>query len=301
MNTKNHKSSDKILNVAPKVDFTKVKETLQRLKTHRHLPIRSLEGNIKDDYRFIGDNLSLLYETKLYKKLHDEISNCFKDIHDYTPGTIGAYLNGCNAETNLDMRIGCTPICAGSVPPVQSQYSHFNSFSSTKSDSDNICNHMVMQAEWNGKRFVFTDMNDVTPRDSVLMYTTFPKISEFPGFSPNEKAQLKNYGIRNVNLIYYSREGTQYTELLNGGVRIDDLPSREASASSLTDTSGCSSNSSSSNSSSSSTSSGGSPHPPIPPEPPVDNGDSGSWWVWILLALIIIIIFIFLYRRRYCC
>jgi hypothetical protein len=300
------KHNDKVLEVSPKVDFKKVDETLIRLKNHRHKSIRSLEGPVKDDYRFIVDNLALLYETKYYKKFHDKITDCFKDVHDYKPETVGAYLNGCNVDTNLDMQIGCTPICAGSVPPIQSQYSH-SSFGSTRSDSDTTCKNAVLLATWeNNKRFVFTDMNDVTPRKSVLMYTSFSKISEFPGFSPNEKEHLKNYGIREVNLMYFDNNGTHFTELLNGPVKIENIKEREASASSIPPNSSTSSSSStapcdSNSSAGSNPNNGGGGGENGNGDNGSQNSSAGAFWLALIIIVIIILILIFLYRRNYCC
>ena len=301
MNSKNNKF-DKILNVTPKVDFKKFKETLGRLKKHKNVALRSLDtvdSTVKEDYMFVADNISLLHNTKHAKTIHDHITDIFGDVDEYVPNTIGSYLNGCNQKTNLDMPIGCTPICAGSVLPLSESLSN-SSISSTKSNGNShVCSHTVMHADWDGKRFVFTDMNDVAPRDSILMFTSFAKVSEFPGFSPSEKTHLKNYGIRRINLIYYSRDGTNYKELFGGSVKIDEFPEREASSSSIVPSSNSASSHATGSSSSHHSSQGSHTSNGNNPDNPSDSSSSsGAWWIWLIVIIIILIILWILWRRN---
>ena len=238
MSGKNRKQSDKILQVSPHIELKRIKEILIRLKPHKDVLIEKLSGSVKEDYQTIADNVSILYDTPMYNEFVKTIRNVFSDVHYYSPNTLGAYLNGCSVVSELNDKIGCSPICAGSIPnpseenqsSVKSSWS-WSSNSSMNSISDQFCDKTIMIANYiseKGKnRFTFVDMNENPHREKIYMYTEFKSLDSFPGFSTGEKKKLKEYGIERIHLIYYDSKNNKYNPLTEKYTKIDEFKSRE--------------------------------------------------------------------------
>jgi hypothetical protein len=268
--SKQKKRSD-ILHVSPRLETEKIELIVKKLKAHKDMPIKDLQGELKDHYKTIADYSSLLYGTKSYKQFTDIIKNTFHDVKTYKHNTVGSYLNGCNVQHNMKNSVGCNPLCAGSIPSHHEEKSNGSwSWNPSSSGHNHICHRLVMVAEWKGNHFEFVDMNESTHLHEAYIYTHFKSMEEFPGFDKREKQQLEKYGINKVDLIYHCEHSHNYTSLTGGFLELCDIKDRTGKSGH--NHNGNNSNNGNNNSSSS----------------------SSSGWIWGLVILIIIIIILLL-------
>lgn len=171
-------------------DHQKLIEALEFMKEHQELPISEIKGSLRDKYLYLQNYIKTVDDDFF----EEQIDSTFSEIKEYIPGTIGAYFNGYN-----DI---CNHLCAGSI------------YCLKKHKDKPHADHLFMYTLWNGKRFIFIDLNDSFVRITTTIYTQFKTLEEFPGISENEKAHLVKYGIQNINLISY----TQSIELFKGQI-----------------------------------------------------------------------------------
>lgn len=231
-------NSERILQISPHIDLNKIKKTVTSLKVHKDVVMTDLKGESAEQWKSIAETADLLYGTKYYKDFVKTIQDAFSDVNSYIPNTVGAYLNGCNVKPNKDFDIGCSAICAGSIPSYQKAEKRDSwTFSDSKSalpsmNSAAKCDQLVLLAVWDSKdkRFTFTDLNTGDNAKYTYIYTSISSASAFPGFSADEKKALEDHGVSKVNLMYYDSTGFNYTELLGGFVKLCDVTVRDSSA-----------------------------------------------------------------------
>lgn len=284
---KKSKSSDRILQVSPNIDLTKIKSNVKVLRAHKDVHISDVKGEVLESYKYIADNLSLLYGTKHYRSFIDSIHSTISETDTFKPGTVGAWLYGCSLEHNLDIEPGCTPVCAGSIPNyVESEndrswgFSNNSMNSGSSSKGKQVCDRLVMEAVWNPKEngFNFTDLNDSTHRKNTYIYTAYDAKS-FPGLSQAEKTGLEQYGVHKVMVYTYDNTCKKYTEITKDFTKVSDIPDRTQSHPKPPATS---------SSSSSSSAAGGS-----------DPSSTTSYaWLWILIIIVIVLILIAIIYRN---
>ncbi len=200
-----------------KIDIAELESMATHLRRNAHLPVKHLPSNIKRDFRQLLMYVSLLYDSKQYIILHNIISNHFHDLDQIIPGTIGAYCAGCQVETSFtDPLEGCSAICAGSMPP--------------KKDDWSFCSNTVILATYEEDRFIFTISNrsdSKRGRETAFVFVNYTDISDFPGFSTDEKNQLSALGIKYVYLNGYTKNGRDYVGLEKNAINIINIKHRE--------------------------------------------------------------------------
>lgn len=202
-----------------KIDLSELESLAGNLRRNSHLPVKILPSDVKKDFRQLLTYVSLLYDTKQYIILHNIVTKHFADIREIIPGTIGAYCAGCQVDTSFtDNLHGCSAVCAGSMPP--------------KKDDWNFCENTVILASYDEDRFIFTISKRSETRDgreTAFIFVHYTCIDDFPGFSGDEKNQLRALGIKHVYLNGYTRDGRKYIGLINHIIDIDEIKIRDCS------------------------------------------------------------------------
>lgn len=200
-----------------KMDLSEIDALVRRLRQNCNLPVKGLPHSVGKDFRRLLTYVSLLHGTKQYAILHGIVSNHFRNISDIIPGTIGAYCAGCSVKTSFDNDLeGCSAVCAGSMPP--------------KDDDWNFCKNMVLLATYREGKFYFTISKRSETKDgreTAFVFVNYTDGSDFPGFSDDEKLQLKKLGILNVYLNGYGDDGLKYSGMGNRILAVDEIKSRQ--------------------------------------------------------------------------
>ena len=207
-----------------KIDVGELNTLVSRLRQNSHLYVKSLPRDVGRDFRQLLTYVSLLHDTKQYLILHNIVSSHFRDVKDIVPGTIGAYCAGCSVDTSFQGDIqGCSAVCAGSMPPKDNDWS--------------FCKNIVVLASFRDEHFYFTISKrgeTHESRETAFIFVDFPNRRHFPGFTEDEKSQLKKLGIKNVYLNGYGKDGRKYSGIENRMVSIDEIKTRDYPEDSIT-------------------------------------------------------------------
>ena len=183
------------------------------MSKNKKLPIKKLTGKLKKYFNELITYTNLLYDTSSYDILYDLVLKYFNDEEkDFIPGTIGAYCAGCHVKTNFSNNSGCTPICAGSMPSKNSDFS--------------FCQYTVILAKYKHSHFKFDVLKSGNSKENkkiAYIFVDFCNINAFPGFTESEKHELKDHGIKYIYLYHYKDGGRNYVSLLPNKISLDNV------------------------------------------------------------------------------
>lgn len=236
-----------------------IKSTLTELKANQARFIKALDTNLKAKFDSIVVTIHALYDTPAYEFVHERIQAVFGDIKVATPGTIGAYFTGCMLQTNFSGNPGCSAVCASGVPPPKT------------SSTWPFCDKLTIL--YDGDR-VFHTLNTVNNASEAFIF--MPDTLLFKGFTQAESNQLKALGVTKVKLTKYASNGTQYQDLINDFVPLEQTVLQENP----------------------------NPNPTNEPKPKSSSSDSSAANATVAILIILLIILIIaiiwqVYRNRY--
>lgn len=203
------------------IDLNQLREQLENLRNNSNLLIRNLSGKNLDDFNAVKEAVGTAYGTDSYTPFYNEILQYFQNVEHPVPGTVGAYFAGCLPTNTGNVDIAaCTPVCAGSVPVPQDNWTN--------------CEYKVLLAEYNGKGYTFTLLhngNGANAENSnrALIYLNCDQIETFPGFSQAEKASLAGLDVSEVNLFCWNSSTGTYTDLTDGFSQLSTITGRSSS------------------------------------------------------------------------
>lgn len=184
--------------------------TLTELKVNQARFIKALDENLKGKFETIVNIINALYETPAYDFIHERIAKVFSDIKIATPGTVGAYFTGCMLSTNFNGNPGCSAVCASGVPPPKS------------ASTWPFCDKLTIL--YDSDR-VFHTLNTVNNASEAFVF--MPDNLPFKGFTQAEASQLRALGITKVKLTRYASNGTQYQDIINDFVDLNQTVLQE--------------------------------------------------------------------------
>jgi hypothetical protein len=201
------------------IELETITQRLLRLRENSGRSIRTLTGQLKDDFQALAYYVQLLYDSSEYEVLFAKIRSIFGDLPNLQPGTVGAYFGGC---LNRNPQMGsCALTCVDAVPP--------------PADNFRFCDTLVVWAVWNGRSFGITPINagSITTenRSRAYIFVEVNNIAQFPGFNAQELAELQRLGITQVQFIHYTSDGRQYTRLTPSFVPLDSVLRRDGTSS----------------------------------------------------------------------
>ena len=201
------------------IDLEDIRARLDRLRPLASTPIRLLSGDAKDDYTSLVNVTRLLYPTDSYDTYRQEVNSRFGDLTEIIPGTIGAYFAGCLLPTSWSGREStqnpvCSAICAGSMPARGEDL-----------ENPESCAYTVILATPTADGYTFTPINQGENHDLLIVFLRSDD-HRFAGFNESEKQQLATYGAHHVKIYRYSADGRNYTDVSNGMIQLQELPTR---------------------------------------------------------------------------
>jgi hypothetical protein len=205
-----------------KVDINHFDTLCQKFQDKCDLPIKSLSGADKEDFKLMVSYVRILYGTNYYEHLHRKVVKYFGNLERVKPGTIGGYFGGCLVETNLEHGKGCSAACAGSVPLPKNE------------EGWSFCDQAVIFADRienlkNQRLYSFTVLKKADKPcelDPCYVFVEKTDLHDFEGFNKEEKDELKRMGIKNIYLIGCNENGDEYFHLYEGVCNLDDVKHR---------------------------------------------------------------------------
>ena len=204
---------------ALKINLDDIDQHLTNLRKIAHVPLNKLNKEQQADYEAITFYMTLLYKSCYYPVIHKHVVDHFGDLKQIVPGTVGSYFIGCHHDAEVGKtNSSCSPICAGSLP--------------TPDPNWQFCQNQVVMATYENGRFRFDSKAggssgpDSCEKEVAYVYVAYTSINTFPGFSDDEKKELKRLGIKKVNLQGYTPDGTGSVDLGPQTVTIEQLRSR---------------------------------------------------------------------------
>ena len=207
------------------VDMHDIRRRLDRLRVLEKHPIRLLIGQSRDDYIALVNITRLLHGSSLYSEYYSEIVQRFGNISSIVPGTVGAYFVGClppisvlpssgpSSDQSSRLTSTCSAICADSIPTPD-----------MVENGGSSCSNDVFLAITTDAGYDFVPL--VTGNfDHALVFVD----GSFSGFTSAEKAKLRQYAspsVMTLSIYRVSPDGKRYTDLSQGRLTFDEIPTR---------------------------------------------------------------------------
>ena len=221
------------------IPMDEIHQRLLRLRQYAQTPVKELPLDVDRDFKTLTEHISLIYDTEAYPTVHQQMENIYGDLKDnLIPGSIGAYIVGCNIASKKSSQPGCDILCAGSAPPPN--VPGMSSFS--------FCSNMVLLAIMDKGVYNFTQLNAVEDKDNsnAIIYVQLtpapvgagtlpvgPGSVPWNGFSQDEINALTNYPpnspthIQNIKIIGYNPNTQEQMDLTAGFIPPSSIPSSQ--------------------------------------------------------------------------
>jgi len=176
-----------------------VRNALIRLKEVSDEMIKHITEKDRKDLNFIIRTVyKHQHDQAMYKKIYAVFIEIFGEFKDkLIPGTVAAYIIGCNNSTGHKDEHGCSPTCAGSSP-----------------DPDKglgICSNRVILAIPDSlNSYTFTTLQ-ISESFNCLIY--IDKKTQFKGFDRKEIEILKNMHVKNAKIVSYDKFSKDLVDL----------------------------------------------------------------------------------------
>lgn len=191
------------------IDIIEIRTTVRTLQTFYNVKPADLPGDIKTKFHDFKSLLESLRSTpQAYDVVYEEVKVIFDANTDVIPGTVGAYLNGCLVDTQIDGNRSCAVVCANSTP---------------SSSAWSACEDYVLVAEpLNEGQYKFISYNDsIQNKSKAIIYVA--EGHNFSGFCHDARSSLITAGVKEAKVYHYSRDGRTYTPLTSGYEQIGNL------------------------------------------------------------------------------
>ena len=177
------------------ISMKSIKDTLRRLRSHHSVLIKDLHGELAKDYETIKNYVNLMHQSNAEQMINEPIMEIFGDLKKgVLPGTVGAYMNGCNLSTNHKGNPSCAAVCVGSKQPDSSVPGH------------SPCGYLTLLHTPKG----FIALNSPSSKKDAQLVV---KEGEPTSFSKEQIDELRSFGIERVKVIAYSDDGVTYRDV----------------------------------------------------------------------------------------
>lgn len=199
------------------LEMRETKRLLKILRQHSNVPITRLTGEASEAFKRVVGDIHIFHTSTSYVVLYEFIREIFEDCRDVLPGTVGAYFYGCHLENSIGgvEHTGCSAICAGSAPPNDANWS-------------SCVNPVILALPENGRFNLSLLHAGKSDNDKKVAYIflTYSTYAAFPGFTSEDKKQLRSWGIETVKLRGYREDGKSYIALTERDLSLSEVKSR---------------------------------------------------------------------------
>jgi hypothetical protein len=172
------------------------------LKAYHTHQISDLSGDVKTKLDNLIAVYQLLYGTAPFAKFIDVAKEVFmcSDLstsENLAPGSVGAFFCGCfTSNKQYKGDLGCSPLCAGSLPPQHG------------TEGWNFCNESVLLYQGNK---VFKSLHEGTNKEEAIIEINVTVVN-FKGFTKDEITQLESLGIKRIKIVKNVGGQKEYTD-----------------------------------------------------------------------------------------
>lgn len=203
-----------VVNDKPKelvLDIEKIFEMVIKLKPYATESTDKLNYQTKIIFFNFKKMVSLIRNTDYYSEFYSQVIDKFLEEREaqlpYLPGTVGAYITGCNQDgADLPFSIGCTPTCAGSMEH-PSTTSH--------------CDKTILL--WKSDKNYITLLDRTASSKEGILYFPSIDLKDWKGLSKDSKNALKAFGVHTVKVIGFS--GDNMKEFTSEAVPMEKISS----------------------------------------------------------------------------
>lgn len=202
---------------ALRINLDEIDERLVELRKVAHVQISKLQKKDDDNLKAVLHYINLLYKCQSYPILYKHVIDHFGDLTPIIPGTVGAYFIGCHHDVEAGKpNPQCSTVCAGGLPPNDPNWE--------------FCKNQVVLATYENNRFKFDcrAAGDGQDKEVAYVYVAYTSINTFPGFSEEEKKELRRLGIRRVYLRGFNNSATEGVDLGLQGITLEEIKDRVA-------------------------------------------------------------------------
>ena len=207
------------------LDFPKIKTTLGYLRNIADKSIKNLTPTDNNNFRYIIDVVTHLYNSEHCSQLIDLVKEHFNDLNNAKPGTIGAYFSGCLIDNISLTKLSVSPVCAPTCLNTCNIGPEKWSFCDHTVIWAYLCNKSDPATDLNFTNINFTLLNKIENSDRALVFLHLNSPNSYPGFSESEKSYLKSLNIMFVRLIGFYSTGNRYIDLTSW-IPIEEIKSR---------------------------------------------------------------------------
>lgn len=202
-----------------KVDISQFDKLCAKFREKSDVKIKNLKGRDKEDFNLMVSYVHLLYGTSYYNHFYQKVEKYFSNLDRIIPGTVGGYFGGCLVSTSFEDQPGCSAVCAGSVPKPKDD------------EGWSFCDKAVVFAEYDKHRGYTFSLLKEPEKDEELdpcyLFVEHTDLHDFPGFNNDEKDELRKMGVNEVYLIGCDEKGTEYVDLYDKPLNIQDIKHRK--------------------------------------------------------------------------
>jgi len=164
-------------------------DAVDSLKIHGSKYTTELDLATKQKFDQFRKIVSVIRDSDIYEKLYNIILSRFvenvEEMPYYSPGTIGAYITGCNHDAeSLPFSINCAATCAGSIE---------------NPEGHDACTTSVVL--WKKVNEFQVLLDKTRSSNNAILYVPFLTEPEWPGLSKKDKAALRAFGINCMKVI----------------------------------------------------------------------------------------------------
>lgn len=202
------------------INLDQIRDLVREFLALRHVPIKDLERKhpkVKEKFDHFLQVVERVKHSDAYDEIFKIVETEARNFNAIQPGTLGSYFKGCLIPVSFPDNPSCSEICASSFQPPHTM------------DGWYVCGKLVIRAKWTSEGTFSTEVickGDPERKNPGYLLIDHTTLSEFPGFSPEEKRDLRNHGLTSCKLLSVSVTGKEYRELIGGFQSIDNLPSR---------------------------------------------------------------------------
>lgn len=206
-------------------NYDDFKNDVYVLRKHANMSIMEKDSNteVSEALLRVRSTLQTMSGDKTYEDLSSIIETSFGDITTPIPYTIGAHFRGWKIETNMD-NTDFSPCVAVRIGSLQ------------KPGYVSKCKYVAMYASWTNDKFSFSDdvddrTTDKRPLNHVVINIPFTNVNNFPGFSAEEKEELRRNDITHVCIIGFRMGSNNYVHLTKGEfIPLENIKTRHTNA-----------------------------------------------------------------------
>ncbi len=198
-----------------KIDLGSFEDKLREISKFKNKLYDELDHGQQKHVDQVWQVVDVTIDTNSYPTIWGLLKKHFGSFTTIKPRSVLAIFGGCSKDydgvSDFSSETGSSAFCAGSAPRPKSD------------DSFKFSSKNVLFASHDGKKYTFHHLHKVASSSDGFLHQAEDDISKVKGFTNGDKAQLKSFGIKRVQLISVSITGKH--QVVSPFIPVEELPS----------------------------------------------------------------------------